>query len=144
METKAIVIVEDNDAIARLIQEVLNDVPGYGAVTVADAALALDVVAAVRPDLVILDVDLPGISGFDLHDLLRGRPQTAGVPILFMSADEHAAEVARRDVPFLAKPFDLDDLLARVHALLRPPTPAADAPSPVAAPPSEHGLGHSA
>ena len=144
METKAIVIVDDNDAIARLIQEVLNDVPGYGAVTVADAALALDVVAAVRPDLVILDVDLPGISGFDLHDLLRGRPQTAGVPVLFMSADEHAAEVVRRGVPFLAKPFDLDDLLAQVHALLRPPTPAADAPAPVASPPPEHGLGHSA
>ena len=141
METKAIVIVEDNDAIARLIQEVLNDVPGYGAVTVADAALAPDVVAAVHPDLVILDVDLPGISGFDLHDLLRDRPQTAGVPILFMSADEHAAEVARRGVPFLAKPFDLDDLLAQVHALLRPPPPA-DAPAAVASPPPEHGLGH--
>ena len=143
METKAIVIVEDNDAIARLIQEVLNDVPGYGAVTVADAALALDVVAAVRPDLVILDVDLPGISGFDLYDLLRSRPQTAGVPALFMSADEHAAEVARRGVPFLAKPFDLDDLLAQVHALLRPPPPA-DAPAAVTSPPPEHGLGHSA
>ena len=143
METKAIVIVEDNDAIARLIQEVLNDVPGYGAVTVADAALALDVVAAVHPDLVILDVDLPGISGFDLYDLLRGRPQTAGVPALFMSADEHAAEVARRGVPFLAKPFDLDDLLAQVHALLRPPPPA-DVPAAVASPPPEHGLGHSA
>ncbi len=143
METKAIVIVEDNDAIARLMQEVLNDVPGYGAVTVADAALALDVVTGVHPDLVILDVDLPGISGFDLHDLLGRSPQTAGVPVLFMSADEHAAEVVRRGVPFLAKPFDLDDLLAQVHALLRPPPPA-DASAAVTSPPPEHGLGHSA
>ena len=48
MDTRAIVVVEDNDPIARLIQEVLNDVPGYGAVTVPDGALALAVIAAVR------------------------------------------------------------------------------------------------
>ena len=119
METKAIVVVEDNEAIARLIQEVLNDVPGYGAVTVGDGALALEVISAVKADLVILDIDLPGLSGFDIYDRLRSRPETATIPALFMSAAMHEDELARRELrDYLRKPFDLDDLLARVDAIL--------------------------
>lgn len=119
METKAIVVVEDNEAIARLIQEVLNDVPGYGAVTVGDGALGLEVISAVKADLVILDIDLPGLSGFDIYDRLRSRPETATIPTLFMSAAMHEDELARRELrDYLRKPFDLDDLLARVGAIL--------------------------
>jgi DNA-binding response OmpR family regulator len=120
MTTKAVVIVEDNEPVARLLQEVLNDEPGYGAVTVGDAALALDVIAAVFPDLVIMDVDLPGITGFELLDRLRRHtaPRVAAVPVLLMSAGAHRAEAERRGVPFLAKPFDLDDVLAATHRLL--------------------------
>ena len=119
MDTKAIVVVEDNEAIARLIQEVLNDVPGYGAVTVGDGALGLEVISAVKADLVILDIDLPGLSGFDIYDRLRSRPETATIPALFMSAAMHEDELARRELrDYLRKPFDLDDLLARVEAIL--------------------------
>jgi DNA-binding response OmpR family regulator len=140
VETKAIVIVEDNEPIARLLQEVLNDVPGYGAVTVLDAAIALDVIAAVHPHLVVSDIDLPGISGFELLDLLRRDQRTAAVPVLFMSAAIHGAEAARRGVPFLAKPFDLDDFLDQVNALLRSPLDAAGSqpPSPHASEPADH------
>jgi DNA-binding response OmpR family regulator len=118
VDTQAIVVVEDNEPIARLIQEVLSDVPGYGAVTVPDGALALAVIAAVRADLVILDVDLPGMDGFELYDRLRAKPETASIDVLFMSATEHQAELKRRAIDdYLSKPFDLDDLLARVHAI---------------------------
>ena len=129
MDTKAIVIVEDNEPVARLLQEVLNDVPGYGAVTVGDAALALDVIAAVHPDLVITDVDLPGIDGVALHDMMRRHPsvRVAAVPVLFMSAGEHRAEAERRGAPFLAKPFDLDDALDAIHRLLLRPPPGQGA-----------------
>jgi DNA-binding response OmpR family regulator len=125
MDTKAIVIVEDNEPVAAILQGLLNDVPGYGAVTVRDAALALAVVAAVQPDLVIMDVDLPGIGGFELFDLLRRHrnPRVARVPILFMSAGEHQGEARRRGAGFLAKPFDLDDVLTVVQRLLGPPPP---------------------
>ena len=118
METRAIVVVEDNEPIARLIQEVLNDVPGYGAVTVPDGAIALDVIAAVRADLVILDVDLPGLDGLELYDRLKGRPETAAILVRFMSAAAHEEELQRRGIQdYLRKPFDLDDLLARVDAI---------------------------
>lgn len=125
METRAIVVVEDNEPIARLIQEVLNDVPGYGAVTVPDGAIALDVIGAVQADLVILDIDLPGLNGLELYDRLHAQPDTAGTPVLFMSATAHEAELAARGITqYLAKPFDLDDLLAKVnHLFARDPSP---------------------
>ncbi len=125
MDTKAVVIVEDNEAIARLIQEVLNDVPGFGAVTVADGALALEVISAVHADLVILDIDLPGINGFQVYDLLRNRPDIRMPSVLFMSAAPHEEELARRGLhDYLRKPFDLDDLLDRVNAIFeRSPQP---------------------
>ena len=107
----------------------LNDEPGYGAVTVRDAALALAVIGAVHPDLVIMDVDLPGIGGFELLDRLRAHPtpRVAAVPVLLMSAGEHRAEADRRGLPFLAKPFDLDDALAAVDRLLGPAPVGAEA-----------------
>lgn len=116
METRTIVVVEDNAAIAQLIKEVLNDVPGYGAVALHDGAHAHTVAAAVRADLVILDIDLPVISGLDIYDRLRDDPETAGIPVLFMSAATHRDELARRGFGvYLSKPFDLDDLLDLVQ-----------------------------
>lgn len=124
MEPRAIVIVEDNEPIACLIQEVLNEVPGYGAVTVADGRAALAVIPAVRPGLVILDVDLPGLGGVALYDRLRARPATAAIPVLFMCAAAREAELAGRGIrDYLRKPFDLDDLLARVRAIFDQHTP---------------------
>jgi len=86
---------------------------------VANGADALAFAAEVRVDLVLLDINLPGLDGFAIHDLLRGREGTKTVPILFMTAGRHDAEFARRGVRgHIAKPFDLDDLLARVASAL--------------------------
>lgn len=125
MDTRVIVVVEDNEAIARLIQEVLNDVPGYGAVTVPDGSIALDVISAVRADLVILDVDLPGLDGFAIFDHLRDQPPTTDTPVLFMSAASHSGELARRGITnYIGKPFDLDDLLGKVGQIFADPLSA--------------------
>jgi DNA-binding response OmpR family regulator len=122
MDPKTIVVVEDNEPIARLIREVLNEVPGYGAVALADGTFAPELIAAVRADLVILDIDLPGLGGLELYDRLRERPTTADIPVLFMSAAAHREELARRGIyDYLHKPFDLDDLLVRVERLLAEP-----------------------
>ncbi len=119
MEQRAILVVEDTPAIAEIIETVLNDIPGYQATAVADGAAALAFVAEVAVDLVLLDINLPGLDGFAIHDLLRARPATATVPILFMTAGTHEAEFARRGVRgHIQKPFDLDDLLLRVASAL--------------------------
>lgn len=130
MDTRVIVVVEDNEAIARLIQEVLNDVPGYGAVTVPDGSVALDVIPAVRADLVILDVDLPGLDGFAIFDHLRDKPPTTDTPVLFMSAASHSGELARRGIAhYIGKPFDLDELLGKIKQIFASPVPASSHPA---------------
>ncbi len=119
MANKAILIVEDEPGIGEIMEYTLNDEPGYQATAVSNGAAALAFVAEVKVDLVILDINLPGLDGFAIHDLLRARSATAHVPILFMTASLHEAEFARRGVlQWLPKPFDLEDLLQRVAAAL--------------------------
>ena len=119
MADRVVLIVEDEPTIGEMIESVLNDEAGCRATAVPDGAAALAYLAGVVPDLVVLDVNLPGLDGFALHDLLHARPATATVPVLFMTAGGHEAEFARRGVAdWLAKPFDLDDLLQRVAAAL--------------------------
>jgi DNA-binding response OmpR family regulator len=115
-ETKVIVIIEDNEAVARLIQEELNDVPGYCAIAVRDAALSLVVISAVQPDLVVLETNLPGISGFELADLLRHQPRTANLPTLLITAAP-PSETSSDQMPALAMPADLPTLVTCVHRL---------------------------
>jgi len=118
MEQRAI-LVEDTAAIAEIIATVPNDIPAYQATAVGNGADALAFVAEVQVDLVLLDINLPGLDGFAIHDLLRHREPTADVPILFLTAGEHATEFARRGVrDYIRKPFDLDDLLRHVAAAL--------------------------
>ncbi len=119
MEQRAILVVEDTVAIAEIIETVLNDIPNYQATAVANGADALAFVAEVAVDLVLLDINMPGLDGFAIHDLLRARAETATVPILFMTAGAHEAEFAQRQVrAHIRKPFDLDDLLVRVASAL--------------------------
>ncbi len=119
MDRRAILVVEDTIAIAEIIETVLNDIPNHQATAVGNGADALAFVAEIHVDLVLLDINLPGLDGFAIHDFLRQREPTATVPILFMTAGVHEAEFARRRVRgYIKKPFDLDDLLARVASAL--------------------------
>lgn len=119
MDQKAILVVEDTAAIAEIIETVLNDIPTYQATAVVNGADALAFVAEVSVDLVLLDINMPGLDGFAVYDLLRAHPETAAVPILFMTAGLHEAEFARRKIRgHIKKPFDLDDLLLRVASAL--------------------------
>jgi len=124
MDNKVIVVVEDDATLAEVLDGVLAEVPGYQPLTVGDGANALHLLTSVPADLVILDVNLPDLNGFALYDLLHSRPQTAKLPCVFMSAADQHAELERRGITdFLAKPFDLDELLALVERYV----PAADA-----------------
>lgn len=118
-ETWAIVVVEENAATARLIQEALNTVPGYGAVTIDTGTAALEVIAAVRADLVLLDLDPPRFNAFYLHDRLRDCIATAGVRVLYLADEQHTAVLSHRGVhKWIRMPFTTDDLLAQVRAAL--------------------------
>jgi CheY-like chemotaxis protein len=118
--TRTILVVEDDAAVAALLGEALNGVPGWRATVVGDAAAALAVCQQVRVDVVVTDVHLPGISGPELLGRLAALPGGAP-PALLLSSDGDPPGVREAlatgaAVGFLRKPFDLDDLLARVAA----------------------------
>lgn len=120
MKTKTILVVDDNPFIARLIEDALHDVPGYRAVTAGDGTTALELITAAPPDLIILDVHIPRMSGFDLYDQIRRNGVTAAIPVLLMSAAMPHPELARRGLTdYLRKPFSMEDLLERVHNALQ-------------------------
>lgn len=120
-EKKAIVIVEDNEAIAELIKDTLNAEPDYQAVAVHDASLALEVIRSVKASLVLLDISLPGMDGFQLYDLMKQDDGIGGVPIIFVTANMDGVEFKKRHINnYIAKPFELDELLARVAEVCRP------------------------
>ena len=118
-----ILVVEDDEALAELLRLLLNRVPGWGATVVRDAAAAREVFHHLQVDLLVLDVNLPGISGLELLPLLRADPHWHDQPVVLMSADpgQPAIQeaVTRGDVAqFLAKPFDVDALLESVGSVV--------------------------
>jgi CheY-like chemotaxis protein len=120
-ERRSVVLVADDDAMIReLMRAVIAEEEGLHAVLAANGAEALAAVAAVRPGVVLLDMQMPLVDGAEVARRLKGDPATRGVPIVGLSAGERreAALAAGCDA-FVAKPFDLDHLVAVVHACLR-------------------------
>jgi DNA-binding response OmpR family regulator len=119
-ETLSILVVEDDVAAAELIRTVLNDVPGWGATIVHNASAAREVFRHVNIEVLVVDVNLPGISGLELLELLRRDPHWDEPPVLLLSGHPEQAGIATalRDglvTAFLAKPFNVEDLVAEVH-----------------------------
>lgn len=118
---KYVLIAEDEPAIAQLITEAVCDNLYIGCHVVENGALVHDAIAARRPDLIILDVGLPGLSGLDVFDLVRSDPRYAGIPVLFLTASPDKAEGAFASSGthvVMAKPFEVDELVKRVDELV--------------------------
>lgn len=120
---RVVVIGEDDEPIAFLLRDSFNDEPGYQAVVVPDGALVLETVRQVHADVLILDIMMPGLSGFEVFDRIRADPTVRDMPVLFMSAAAAAHDKEFKDrgiTDILAKPFDLNELLDRVKQLCPP------------------------
>ena len=131
-----VMIVEDEDNIALALTTVLGR-EGWHLSRVSDGAAAWDAIRHERPDLVILDVMLPGVSGYEICQRIRLDPVLAATRILMMTARGAAIErrkgLALGADAFVTKPFDLRDLMGQVRRLLAGSAAAPDAPAtPVA------------
>jgi CheY-like chemotaxis protein len=124
---KVIVVVEDHEATAELIAEYLNEEPEYEALTAGDATAALELIHAHIPDLILLDVRLPGIGGFELYDTLQADPATRDIPVIFITTSASraiSADLEQRHIEgYVSKPFELEYLLSRVQEVLRQGNP---------------------
>ncbi len=119
MNKAKILIVEDEPTLLETLKYNLMR-QGYEAVTATDGMRALPTARAEKPDLVILDVMLPGLDGFEICRILR---QEMSLPILMLTArDEEVDKIVGLEVgadDYLTKPFSMRELLARVKAQLR-------------------------
>jgi two-component system, chemotaxis family, response regulator Rcp1 len=121
-----ILVVEDNPADVGLLREALRQtsVP-YRLRVVADGASAIELLSSCTgpdcPDLVILDLNLPRRSGYEVLDVIRSNSMTAAVPVIVMSSSRDEADVERAyDAHancFIVKPSELEDLLRVVLAI---------------------------
>lgn len=114
-----ILIVEDDDAVASMIADYLDSV-GYRTARAIDGRDAIGVVREQRPDLIVMDLMMPRLTGGEAARLLRDDPLTTRIPIVAISAVADVTSIADL-LPIdeiLPKPFDLDELAAIVSRLL--------------------------
>lgn len=119
--TSHILIVDDQPDLAGMMADLLGDA-GYATRTAADGRAALAEVQADPPDLLLLDVQMPELDGFEVAAMLKADPTTAAIPIIMVSAHEGRGarliglESGAED--YLSKPVDPAELIAKIRNLL--------------------------
>ncbi|MGE0127050.1 MAG: response regulator transcription factor [Blastocatellales bacterium] len=119
--SKRLLVVDDDPGLLRAVAETLR-AEGYEVTTARRGAEALVRVAETLPDLIVSDIRMPGMDGYDLIRNLRAAPRTRIIPIIFLTAkDETADRIAgfRSGVDaYLTKPFEPEELLAVISNIL--------------------------
>lgn len=125
-----ILVVDDEPDLLILLEEHLSQ-DGYEVLTASTGMQAIAKAREDHPDVILLDVMMPGVSGFDVCNILRDFPETAEIPVIFLTA---VAETRRKVMglnlganDYITKPFDLRELSARVQAALRQRIPSHQA-----------------
>jgi len=120
--SKFILIVDDNPTSLALLSASLEDF-GYAVKTASDGESALILLAYHRPSLILLDVTMPGISGFETCQRIKANPATRDVPLVFMTAlcdvDNKSKGLALGAVDYLTKTFHQEEVIARVKIHLQ-------------------------
>ena len=117
-----ILIVEDNDKNLKLVRDVLQ-VKGYETVDAGTAEVGLKIARERSPALVLMDIQLPGMSGIDALKVLRADPATAGIPVVAITASvmqQDRQEIMRAGFDgFIEKPVNLKNLLETVQKAVK-------------------------
>lgn len=122
MQKPKIVLVEDEEDIADLIK-IQAELAGYKLLTEYDGLNGFRLIEKEMPDLVILDIMLPGISGLDICRKMKSNPQLSKIPVIIISAKSEELDVVLGlelgADDYVAKPFSVKVLLSRIRAVLR-------------------------
>jgi len=121
MAGERILAVDDSATVLEMIKSVLV-AEGYEVLTAADGAEGLDVARAERPDLILLDVMMPALDGYEACRRLKADAATAEIPVIMLTAKTQAAEQKAGHeagaVGYINKPFTPKDLVAQVREFL--------------------------
>ena len=114
--------VEDNPPNIALMQELVDSVPNLRLLTASDGNTGLALAHAHRPDVIVLDINLPGMSGFEILRRLKSARRTGDIPVMALSAAALPQDVERGKASgfthYLTKPIDVQEFLAAVDSVL--------------------------
>jgi CheY-like chemotaxis protein len=125
---KRVLIVDDEPGFTRLLKLNFHHTGRYTAEVVNDAAQAVRVAERFAPDIVLLDVMMPGLDGGEVANRIHAIPQFENIPILFLTAAVRREELAAHEgrcggIPFVAKPVEFQEVLAHVDRECGPKNP---------------------
>ncbi|GAC1378252.1 MAG: response regulator [Ktedonobacteraceae bacterium] len=115
---KIILVAEDDEGIGTMLVHFISDETSYQVQLVSSGREALRVAREVEPALFLLDYHLPSMTGIQLYDQFQTYKDLKGVPTIMMSANLPRAELEKRKIIGLKKPFDLDELLELIERSL--------------------------
>jgi DNA-binding response OmpR family regulator len=119
--SKTILVVDDEPGIVEIVRVNL-EAEGYHILTAPDGAEGLEIIRDRRPDLVILDVMMPRMSGWEVLRHIEADLNTAGLPVIMLTVKAGTMDIVRGleqgAVEYITKPFDPMDLVERVHFVL--------------------------
>lgn len=120
---KKILLVEDDEATATTMQVALKD-GGFDVAHAADGAQALVMAKQEKPNLILLDLVIPGLSGLDVLATLKKNPETAAIPVMILSQlsdqDSISRGISLGAIGYLVKSeYQLEDILAKVKEMLK-------------------------
>jgi two-component system, cell cycle response regulator DivK len=122
--TRRILVVEDQEDNRRIIRDLLTSV-GYGLIEAHDGAAGVRLAASERPDLILMDIQLPEVDGYEATRQIKAQPELRPIPIIVvtsyaLSGDDAKAHAAGCDA-YIAKPFSPRQLLATIRRFLPEP-----------------------
>lgn len=119
MENKTILICDDDEGILDMLEIVLEG-NGFHIIPVQNSLHIYEVIDRENPDLLLLDLWMPVLSGDQVLKSLRKNPQTQGLPVIVISASREGKQIAKDAgaTDFMAKPFDLEFLLQKIQSYI--------------------------
>jgi CheY-like chemotaxis protein len=115
---KTILVIEDDADLGDFFVQALKDETPFQVILVSDGFQALKMVRSIKPDLFVLDYQLPSMDGIELYDHLHATEGLENIPALFMSANLPTGELKKRRVFYIKKPFELDEMLKTIISLI--------------------------
>jgi len=120
--TRSVLYIEDNPANLRLVSQLLGCLPNLTMWTAHEPLLGLELAEEHKPDLILLDINLPGIDGFEVLNLLRQRAATKNTPVIAISANAMPKDIEKGLAAgfnnYITKPIDVNELLMAVDEKL--------------------------
>ena len=123
---RMLLYVEDNPANLRLVEDILRFHTNFKLISAMDGEQGMALARQHHPDVILMDMNLPGISGAEAQRLLRAAPDTAGIPVIALTANamphDVKAGIAAGFFRYITKPIDIDELLDAINSAFETPT----------------------